>query len=73
MNDQNKIDQLSDPTQVADVNIESDNKQPHKNNQLDKNDIESDNTNEKNPKTVIDIAKAKKFDIRILIMLWLDT
>ena len=45
---------------MADVNIESDNKQPHKNNQLDQNDIESDNTNDKTPKTVIDIAQAKK-------------
>ena len=45
---------------MADVNIESDNKQPHKNNQLDQNDIESDNTNDKTPKTVIDIAEAKR-------------
>ena len=60
MNDQSKIFPLSDPIQVADVNIESENKQPHKDNQLDQNDIESDNTNDKIPKTVIDIAQAKQ-------------
>ena len=60
LNDQSKIFPLSDPIQVADVNIESENKQLHKDNQLDQNDIESDNTNDKIPKTVIDIAQAKQ-------------
>ena len=36
----------------ADVNIEPDNQQPHKNNQPDQFDIESDNNNDKTPKTV---------------------
>ena len=47
MNNQSNIDPLSDRIQVADVNIETENKQPHKNNQLDQNDIESDDTNDK--------------------------
>ena len=60
LNDQSKIGQLTIQNQEADVNIEPDNQQPHKNNQPDQCDVESDNNNDKTKKTVIDITEAKK-------------
>ena len=45
---------------MAEVNIEPDNQQPHKNNQPGQCDVESDNNNDKTKKTVIDITEAKK-------------
>ena len=60
MNDQSKIGDLTNRNHEANVNIEPDNQQPHKNNQPDQCDVESDNNNDKTQKTVIDIAEAKK-------------
>ena len=61
LNNQIEIGPLADQDYVAEVNIEQPtNQQPHKNNQPDLSDVESDNSNDKTQKTVIDISKAKK-------------
>ena len=69
MNDQSKIGQLTNQNQEADVNIEPDNQQPHKNDQPNQIDAESDNNNDNTQKTVVDIAEAKKYVFRISITL----
>ena len=57
LNDQSKIAPLVDQDHMAEENIESNNQQPHKNNQSDLSDEESDNTYDREQKT----AKTRHF------------
>ena len=43
LNDQSKIGQLTNQNHEAEANFEPDNQQPHKNNQPDQDDVDSDN------------------------------
>ena len=60
LNDQSKVDPLTGPVKVIELENKSDNHRPQKNTQPEQIDIESDITEEKTQQTAIDMDQAKK-------------
>ena len=60
LNDQSKVDPLTGPVKVIELENKSDNNRPQKNTQPEQIDIESDITKEKTQQTAIDMDQAKK-------------